>query len=271
MNTALTIEYDGAAYFGYQRQTNQISVQSELERVLKIILGRPVRVYCAGRTDSGVNALGQVVHFMGEPPKTTGLLIYSMNSLLPKNIAVRHAALVPDRFHARFSCLQREYVYIIYNAPHRPGVLGYKALWLREALDWNAVRQAIPHLLGENDYASFTQAKLVKRGETTIRRIDDLRIVEDGAYTYVHIIGSGFLHNMIRIITGTLLDVARGKTEPDAVGRILAKQDRLEAGMTLVPHALYFLHAAYKDYDQSSAQHWLRARLLQIHSLTGGA
>ena len=263
MNTALTIEYDGAAYFGYQRQTKQISIQSELERVLKIILGRSVRVYCAGRTDSGVNALGQVVHFVGEPPKTLELLIYGMNSLLPKDIAIRHAALVPDRFHARFSCLQREYVYMIYNAPHRPGVLGYKALWLREFLDWNAVRVAIPHLLGEHDYASFTQVKLVKRGETTIRRIDDLRIIEDGPYTYVHIIGSGFLHNMIRILTGTLLDVARGKIAPDEVGRILAKQDRLEAGMTLVPQALYFLHAEYKDYDQSLAQHWLRARLLQ--------
>ncbi len=262
MNTALTIEYDGAAYFGYQRQNGQNSIQSELERVLQIILRRPVRAHCAGRTDTGVNALGQVIHFAGEPPKTLELLIYAMNSLLPKDIAVRHGALVPDRFHARFSCLRREYVYIIYNAPYRPGVLGYKALWRRGPLDWNAVRAAVPHILGEKNFASFTQAKLVKSGEPTIRRIDDLRIIEDGAYTYLHILGSGFLHNMIRILTGTLLDVAIGKTAPAEVGEILAKQDRLGAGVTLRPDALYFLHAEYEHYDQTVAQHHLRKMLL---------
>jgi len=262
VNTALTIEYDGAGYFGYQRQIRQISVQSELERVLQIILRRPVRVYCAGRTDTGVNALGQVVHFVGEPPQTIRRLIYAMNSLLPKDIAVRHGALVPDRFHARFSCLQREYVYIIYNAPFRPATLGYKALWLRDTLNWKAVREAIPHILGENDFAAFTQAKLVKSGETTIRRIDDLRIIEDGTYTYVHILGSGFLHNMIRILTGTLLDIAREKIKPEDIAGILAKQDRLAAGVTLKPDALYFLHAEYKDYDQTVAQHQLRKMLM---------
>jgi len=262
MNTAMTIEYDGAAYYGFQRQSKQVSVQGELERVLTTILRRPTRVWCAGRTDTGVNALGQVVHFSGGHPKSIELLIYAMNSLLPKDIAVRHAAEVPDRFHARFSCLQREYVYIIYNAPYRPGTLGYKALWIRDELDWNAVRAAIPHILGENDFAAFTKAKLVKRGETTFRRIDDLRVIEDGQYTYLHIKGSGFLHNMIRILTGTLLDVARGNTKPEDMAGILAKQDRLGAGVTLKPDALYFLHAEYADYDQSLAQHWLRRRLL---------
>lgn len=263
MNTAMTIEYDGAGYFGFQRQTKQISVQGELERVLTTILRQPVRVYCAGRTDTGVNALGQVVHFAGSHPKGIELLIYAMNSLLPKDIAVRHAAIVPDRFHARFSCIQREYVYIIYNAKYRPGLLGYKALWIRDPLNWNAVRAAIPHILGENNFAAFTKAKLVKRGEITFRRIDDLRVVEDGQYTYLHIKGSGFLHNMIRILTGTLLDVARGNIQPEDMAAILQKQDRLGAGETLKPHALYFLHAQYEDYDQTQVQHWLRRRLFQ--------
>lgn len=267
--TALTIEYDGAEYFGYQLQRQQISIQGELERVLKTILRRPVRVYCAGRTDTGVNALGQVVHFSGEPPQTLELLIYAMNSLLPKDIAVRHGAVVSDAFHARFSCLQREYVYMIYNAPYRPGTLGYKCLWVRGGLDWQVVRLAIPALLGENNFAAFTQAKLVKRGEKTIRRIDDVRIIEDGPYTYVHILGSGFLHNMIRIIMGTLLDVAKGKTRPDAIAEILAKQDRVGAGVTLKPDALYFLHAEYAEYDQSAAQHHLRKML--VARATGSA
>lgn len=141
-------------------------------------------------------------------------------------------------------------------------MLGYKALWRRGPLDWNAVRAAVPHILGEKNFASFTQAKLVKSGEPTIRRIDDLRIIEDGAYTYLHILGSGFLHNMIRILTGTLLDVAIGKTAPAEVGEILAKQDRLGAGVTLRPDALYFLHAEYEHYDQTVAQHHLRKMLL---------
>lgn len=264
--TALTIEYDGAPYFGFQLQKQQNSVQAELEKVLAIVLRQKVRVYCAGRTDTGVNALGQVVHFAGEPPKTLDLLIYALNSLLPKDIAVRHGAVVPDSFHARFSCLQREYVYVVYNAPYRPGVLGYKALWVRGDLDWSAVRSAIPHILGENNFAAFTQAKLVKRGEKTIRRIDDVRIIEDGPYTYVHIVGSGFLHNMIRILMGTLLDIARGKTRPEELAGILARQDRVGAGVTMKPDALYFLHAEYKDYDQSGAQHALRQMLLHRHA-----
>jgi tRNA pseudouridine38-40 synthase len=258
---ALTIEYDGAGYVGFQRQTSPNTVQGEIERVLSIVLRQKIRVYCAGRTDTGVNALGQVVHFRGYYPKALDRLIYAANSLLPHDIAVRHAAPVPENFHARFSCLQREYVYLIYNARYRPGVLGYKALWLREPLDWEPARAAIPHILGENNFAAFTKAKLVKRGEVTIRRIDGLNIISDEQYTYVYVKGSGFLHNMIRILTGTLLDVARGKIRPEDMAGILARQDRLAAGMTLKPHALYFLHAEYNDYDQTSAQHGLRKML----------
>lgn len=262
MKTAMTIEYDGAAYYGFQLQKHQNSVQAELEKALTTVLRQPTRVWCSGRTDTGVNALGQVVHFNGEYAQDIGVLTYSLNSLIPRDIAIRHAARVPEDFHARFSCLSREYVYMIYSAPNRPGVLGYKALWLRDKLRWDLVREAIPHLLGENDFAAFTKVALVKRGEPTTRRIDDIRVIEDDSYAYVHIRGSGFLHNMIRILVGTLLDVARGEIPPEKVSQIITSADRLEAGVTLKPHGLYFLHAEYKDYDQSLAQHGIRKMLL---------
>jgi tRNA pseudouridine38-40 synthase len=264
---ALTLEYDGAAYYGFQRQKEQNSVQAELEKALTTVLRQKTRVWCAGRTDTGVNALGQVVHFVADDAPELDRLIYALNSLLPRDIAIRHGAAVPDDFHARFSCLGREYVYLIYNAPYRPGTLGYKALWLREKLEWDRVRDAVPHLVGEKNFAAFTRAALVKSGERTHRRIDGIDVLEDGRYIYIHIRGSGFLHNMIRILVGTLLDVARGEMAPEKVGEIIASADRLEAGVTLKPHALYFLQADYRDYDQSTAQHALRRRIQELKSL----
>jgi len=258
---ALTLEYDGAPYAGFQRQLNQPSVQAELERVLGIVMRAPTRVYCAGRTDTGVNALGQVVHFSGAFDRPLSVLLYSLNSLLPIQISIRHAAHVPENFHARFSCLAREYVYAIYHAPYRPGTLGLKSLWLREDLQWDLPRRAIEYLLGSNDFAAFTRVALVKSGEITQRRIDSIRIIEDGRYIFFHIRGSGFLHNMIRIIVGTLLDVARGEIKPEGVREIIASGDRLEAGMTVKPYGLYFLHAEYTDFDQTVAEHDLRKRL----------
>jgi tRNA pseudouridine38-40 synthase len=227
MKTAMTIEYDGASYFGFQLQKEKNSVQAELEKALGIVLRQRVRVYCAGRTDTGVNALGQVVHFSAEYRQGIPELVYSLNSLLPKDIAIRHAAHVPEDFHARFSCLGREYVYIVCNAPYRPGNLGFKSA-------------------------------VAKSGERTVRRIDGVDVIESQPYIFLYIRGSGFLHNMIRILTGTLLDVARGKISPQQMKEIVANADRLGAGVTQKPEALYFLHAEYKDYPQQGTEHWLR-------------
>ncbi|MFZ5630061.1 MAG: tRNA pseudouridine(38-40) synthase TruA [Spirochaetota bacterium] len=270
MKTAMTIEYDGAPYFGFQLQKQQNSVQAELEKALAVVLRQRVRVYCAGRTDTGVNALGQVVHFAGEYRQAIPELVYSLNSLLPKDIAIRHAAHVPEDFHARFSCLGREYVYIICNSPYRPGNLGFKSLWVRGELDWSPVRAAIPHLVGEKDFATFTRAAIAKSGERTIRRIDGVDVIESQPYIFLYIRGSGFLHNMIRILTGTLLDVARGKISPQQLEEIVANADRLGAGVTQKPDALYFLHAEYKDYPQWGAEHWLRRFLLKAADAATG-
>lgn len=259
----MTIEYDGAAYFGFQLQKNQPTIQGMLERALTIVLRQKARVYCAGRTDTGVNALGQVVHFQADYQKPIEELVYSLNSLLPKDIAIRYAAIVPENFHARFSCLSREYVYIIYNAPYRPSALGFKSLWVRGELDWSAVRAAIPFLIGEKNFASFTRAALAKSGERTFRRIDAIEIVGAFPYAFIWIRGSGFLHNMVRILAGTLLDVARGKVLPQQVQEIVDSADRLNAGVTQKPQALYFLHAEYAEYLQHDAQHWLRRYLLR--------
>ncbi|MBV6492017.1 MAG: tRNA pseudouridine synthase A [Turneriella sp.] len=263
MKIALTVEYDGSPYYGFQTQREHDSVQRRLEDALFTILREKTRVYCAGRTDTGVNAVGQVIHFSTTKDLPLERLIYALNSVLPKDIAIRHGSLVPKEFHARFSCLAREYVYIIHNAPYRNTTLGYKSLWVREKLQWDLVRSVIPNLLGEKNFAAFTRAALVKSGERTHRRIDSIRIIEEGYNAYVHIRGSGFLHNMVRILVGTLLDVARGGLEKEKVALILQSKNRIEAGVTLKPNALYFLYAEYKDYDQSGFINTLRERVLK--------
>ncbi|MCS6971900.1 MAG: tRNA pseudouridine(38-40) synthase TruA [Leptospiraceae bacterium] len=263
MKIGMTVEYDGSAYCGFQLQKDQNSVQAELERALRIALRTPVRIHCAGRTDSGVHALGQVVHFSVPAAPPLERLVYSVNSLLPRDIAISHAEIVPDNFHARFSCLSREYVYAIYQAPFRPAAPGLRALWLRGNYNWSRAAQAIPHLLGEKDFASFTRRALAKSGERTWRRIDAIDIVEVLPYVFLYIRGSGFLHNMVRILAGTLLDVAKEKLPPEAVAGIVASADRLRAGVTLKPDALYFLYAQYADYPKSGYMPWLRRFLLE--------
>lgn len=263
MKVAMTLEYDGSAYCGFQLQKDQNSVQAELERALRTALRVPVRIHCAGRTDSGVHALGQVVHFSAPTVPPLERLVYSVNSLLPRDIAISHAEVVPDNFHARFSCLSREYVYAIYQAPYRPAAPGLRALWLRGEQDWRRAKLAIPHLLGEKDFASFTRKALAKSGERTWRRIDAIDIVESLPYVFIYIRGSGFLHNMVRILAGTLLDVARAKIPPEALATIVASADRLCAGVTLKADALYFLYAEYAEYPKDGYMPWLRRFLLE--------
>lgn len=262
MKTAMTIEYDGSAYCGFQIQNGQNSVQAELEKALAVALRQKVRVHCAGRTDTGVNALGQVIHFAADYPQSLNELIYSVNSLIPKDIAVRHAERVGDDFHARFACRAREYVYIVQNSPYRPTPLGFKALWVRGPLNWTLVREALPSLVGEKDFAGFTRVAVVKKGEKTLRRIDGIDIVESSPYVFIYIRGSGFLHNMVRILVGTFLDVAKGKMHPDKIAAILAEGDRLAAGVTQKSDPLYFLKADYADYPHDDDSHWLRRFLI---------
>ncbi len=249
---ALTLQYRGGAYVGYQRQKGLPSVQEEVEKGLYTILRKNICIYAAGRTDSGVHSLGQVIHFEIDTKNieiifNLNKFIYSLNSVLPHDISVIYGAKVPHNFHARFSCLGREYVYQVSNHSFRSAIYE-NYYWTHQPIDVDAVKEAIPYLLGERDFAAFTKVYYKKMGKKTIRRIDEIQIIKKEMFFFFYYRGSGFLHNMLRIITGTLLEVAHHRLQPKDIKKILNEEDRRQSKTTLPPHALFFINAIYRDY-----------------------
>lgn len=249
-NTALVIGYDGTHFVGFQSQKGLPTVQQELETALATVLRSSVKIHCCGRTDAGVHATGQVVSFYtpGEVPEERRLL-RALNALLPRSISVHHAVDVPESFHPRFSCLAREYEYLIWNSPIRPVHLANNTLWFRGEIPVEQLNEELRALIGEHDFASFTRHQY--RDESTVRYIDraDLKrifnpITHSDELVVFRIRGNAFLHNMIRILVGTLLDRARGKLSMPP-GEILAQKRRVDAGATAPPHGLFFRAAYY--------------------------
>lgn len=247
---ALLLAYDGGRFSGFQIQNNARTIQVELERAMRIVLRETVRVQCSGRTDAGVHATGQVVSFHTHHAiEDGGRFCHSLNSLLPTAIVALQCCAAPSHFNARFSCMAREYEYLIYNGPVRPGFWQGRCLWVREPLDLPALNSELQSILGEQDFAALTRTQY--REETTLRYLDiaEFRQIED-ALTRMHPIfalrvrANAFLHNMIRILVGTLLDRARGKLDTPLLD-IIKSGDRKQAGFTAPPSGLYFRTAYY--------------------------
>ena len=250
---ALTLQYLGGNYVGYQKQKNLPSIQEEVENALYTILGEQICIHAAGRTDTGVHAIGQVIHFLLTPKHIHKItnhkqFIYSLNSVLPKDISITHMAKVPMKFHARFSCIAREYVYRISNHTFKPAAY-QNYYWTHKPIDIQAIKQATPYLLGEHDFAAFTKAYYKTIGQNTTRRMDEIRVEKKNFLVFFYYRGSGFLHNMLRIITGTLLDVGHHHLRPEDIKSILDNKDRRLGRKTLPPYALFFLNAIYNDYE----------------------
>lgn len=253
MKIACSLQYNGAAFSGFQVQKNERTVQGEVERALEIYFRRPMRVHCAGRTDTGVHAMGQVIHF--ELPDEAGLgereleqAIYSLNCIMPDDVGIIYGGVVDENFHARFSCRGREYCYRFALSPYKMPLYKGSHYWVRGGLDVGAMREGAAFLVGEHDFKAFTRKIYERLNEPTVRRIDSIRVIEAPPLLYLYFAGSGFLHNMIRIISGTLLKVGRCEIEASDVERILHGGDRVDAGVTLPPHPLVFLNASYENY-----------------------
>lgn len=257
-NYALSVEYDGSCFFGWQKQTSLKSVQESLESALNIILHKnPHSKLCvAGRTDTGVHALGMICNFKTEFPIPNDYkLIHSVNALSDLGVNARSITEVPDDFHARFSCTAREYVYKIYYSKHESVLHRKSAYWLKHHIDWNRIQEQIPYLLGERDFRSFTKAKSMK-GKRAIRNIQEIKVEQDPQVKELYQIrvkANGFMHNMVRITVGTLLDIGKGRWERRSIESILEEEDRTQAGMTLPPHGLYFVRAYYQEFPQIDA------------------
>lgn len=245
----LTIGYDGSAFHGFARQDGPETVQGTLERALQTALRRPVETVGAGRTDTGVHARAQVVSFASAPsdPRPEELM-RSLNALAGPNIVVRQVRQAVEGFSARHDALSREYRYLLVPGPVPPLALKGRSWWVKGPLDLEAMREAAQVLLGEHDFRSFcvTESAIGKR---TVRDIATVRIapvVEMGeACIEIRIVGRSFLHSMVRIVVGSLVEVGRGRRSPEWLGGALAACDRSAAGPTAPPEGLTLWDVAY--------------------------
>lgn len=243
MRIALGIEYNGAQYSGWQRQSHVNSIQQELECALSRICDHKVDVVCAGRTDAGVHATGQIVHFDTHAKRQMSAFTLGINSHLPDDIAIRFAKEVDPEFHARFSATARRYRYVIYNHPFRPGILKNGVTHYHHALDEHKMSKACSVMLGEQDFTSFRAVHC--QSNTPFRNIHHLNVQRIGQYLVIDIKANAFLHHMVRNITGCLIDIGNGKQRTDWLGHLLEVKDRTQASATAKPNGLYLVDVDY--------------------------
>lgn len=244
MRIALGVEYDGSHFYGWQKQKHQTeTVQEHLERALSRVADHPVAVVCAGRTDTGVHGVGQVVHFDTSSERNEKGWVFGCNTNLPDSISVRWATPVSEEFHARFSARARAYRYVIYNHPVRPA-LGIRHLtWNFRPLDLAKMQQGARYLLGEHDFSSF-QAQGCQ-AKSPVRTIQHLELYQRGDLMVLDIQANAFLQHMVRNIAGVLMAVGSGKEPVSWVEDVLAHRNRTLGGVTAPPYGLYFMRVDY--------------------------
>jgi tRNA pseudouridine38-40 synthase len=245
MKVALGVEYDGAAFRGWQTQPGRGTVQDELEAALVRIAGHPVPVVCAGRTDAGVHATGQVVHFETLANRPLSAWVRGVNTFLPPSVAVRWASPVEEDFHARFSAFGRCYRYLLINRPQRPGVWHGRAGWYHHALDETRMQEGARLLVGEHDFSAFRAADCQARSPVKLLRHAEVR--RHGDMLVFDFEASAFLHHMVRNMVGSLVYVGQGKQPPSWIRDLLAAGDRKMAAPTFSAAGLYLVGVRYED------------------------
>jgi len=244
MNIALGIEYNGLNYKGFQRQNDFDSVQERIEKALSRVANTHVEIYCAGRTDAGVHATGQVVNFSTDAVRPEHAWILGTNVFLPRDISVKWSRIVSDDFHARFSAKARRYRYVILNNRSRPAVLsGLVSHYYQERLAEDDMHKAAQSLLGEHDFTTFRAAGCESR--TPWRNVHQITVTRQGDYVVVDITANAFLLHMVRNIVGSLIEVGYGRKPVEWIGEIFADTDRTLAGPTAQPDGLYLVDVIY--------------------------
>lgn len=245
MRFALTIEYDGTRFSGWQRQPGERTVQGCVEAALSSIANHVVEITCAGRTDTGVHAIGQVVHFDTEAERPLRAWLRGTNAQLPDDVSVRRVRPVADDFHARFSALGRAYRYQILNRSTRSALLRERTWWVHQPLDEARMQVAAAHLVGEHDFSSFRAASC--QAGHAIRNMARVDVSRHGEMVEIDVEANAFLHHMVRNIVGTLGAVGRGEREPDWIAELLAKRDRTVGGVTAPARGLCFMRVDYPE------------------------
>jgi len=248
MRYACGIEYDGNGFLGFQSQVQQPTIQDCLEKSISNVANHTVKIICCGRTDTGVSATAQVIHFDTDTLREDYQWIMGTNTSLPQGVSMLWIKQVPDDFHARFSAIQRSYQYTIFNRWIRPALNRHNITWERLPLDANDMDKAAQYLQGEHDFNAFRSSAC--QSKTSIKKIYKISVKREGNRVILDVAGSGFLHHMIRNIIGTLLPIGRGEKPVESMQEILASKDRTKAGITALPNGLSFRTIKYpKKYN----------------------
>jgi tRNA pseudouridine38-40 synthase len=245
MRIALGIEYDGTAYNGWQRQKSGIGVQQRVEEALTRVANQPINTVCAGRTDTGVHASAQVVHFDTQSKRELRGWLLGTNSNLPDDISATWVRMVGEEFHARFSALSRTYCYLILNRDVRSALQRNRAWWVHQRLDLAAMREASLSLVGRHDFSAFRAAGC--QASTPVREVSAIDIESGREWISITIIANAFLQHMVRNVVGLLVSVASGESPVSRVQAVLESRDRRTGGVTAPPHGLTLTRVSYPD------------------------
>lgn len=248
---AACVEYDGSAFRGWQRQPQVDTIQFRVEKALSRVANESIDTVVAGRTDAGVHATGQVIHFESSARRQEYEWVMGGNSNLPKGIALKWVTPIASNFHARHKAFQRSYRYVILNRPVRPTYLSNYVTWFYQPLDEKKMHQAGQYLLGEHNFTSFRAVGC--QASHPVRTIKMLTVSRDSEMIYIDITANAFLYNMVRIISGALMRVGQGKERPEWVRKVLLAQDRTVCSATAPSSGLYFVGPQYDpDYGLPS-------------------
>ena len=245
MRIALGIEYDGTSYNGWQRQKTGLGVQQRLEEALSLVANETVEVVCAGRTDTGVHASGQVVHFDTDSERSARGWLLGANTNLPEDISVTWVKPVDRNFHARFSAVARSYRYLILNRLQRSALHRSRAWWVYEPLDEVPMQAAAQRLLGEHDFSAFRSAAC--QANIAVREITAISVSRNGDWLTIDVTANAFLMNMVRNIVGSLAAVGLGEQGVEWIGGVLEGRDRKAGGITAPPHGLTLVGVEYPE------------------------
>ncbi len=246
MRIALGLEYDGSAFAGWQVQEPGVrTVQACVEAALSRIADHPVRLICAGRTDAGVHATAQVVHFDTTARRPLHAWVLGTNSHLPEAVAVRWAREVPEDFHARFSARSRCYRYLILNRPVRPTFLARRVTWTHRPLDEARMAEAARDLVGEHDFSAYRA--LGCQARSPVRTVHRLEVLRRGELVVLEVEANAFLHHMVRNMAGVLMEIGTGRRPVGWAREVLEGRDRTLGGVTAPPDGLYFVGVRYPE------------------------
>ena len=245
-NIKLTIEYDGKDFNGWQKQPTKLNIQGTIEQAIKQITGEEVQLDASGRTDAGVHAFGQVANFKTNSQIPIDKFAIAINSKLKRSIVIKKAEEVDERFHSRLNCKKKTYRYVINNTPEGTAIYRNLETHIPQKLNVEKMKEAVKFFEGEHDFKAFKASGTSSK--SSVRTIYSAKVIDAGnEKIYIELTGNGFLYNMVRIISGTLVDVGCGKIKPEEIKNIIESKNRNLAGKTLPPQGLYLVNVEYEN------------------------